>query len=226
MSDTALQRKNMVESQVRPSDVTDRRITAAMMKISRDRFVPSHLASFAYSDETLTIAANQAMLAPRLLAKLMQLAEAEAGDKALVVGGSCGYAAAILAQLVAKVVALLPDGETASAAAEALSAVGVDNVETTAGALTAGWPAKASYDVILIEGGVETVPDALRNQLGDGGRLVAIGVGGDIGHAFLLHKRGKLIARRDAFQASAPLLPGFEAVRARVRLLSSCINSQ
>ena len=60
MSDTALQRKNMVESQVRPSDVTDRRITAAMMKISRDRFVPSHLASFAYSDETLTIAANQA----------------------------------------------------------------------------------------------------------------------------------------------------------------------
>ena len=213
MSDTALQRKNMVESQVRPSDVTDRRITAAMMKISRERFVPSHLASFAYSDETLTIAANQAMLAPRLLAKLMQLAEAEAGDKALVVGGSCGYAAAVLAQLVAKVVALLPDGETASAAAEALSAVGVDNVETTAGALTAGWPAKASYDVILIEGGVETVPDALRNQLGDGGRLVAIGVGGDIGHAFLLHKRGKLIARRDAFQASAPLLPGFEAVR-------------
>jgi protein-L-isoaspartate(D-aspartate) O-methyltransferase len=211
MSDTALQRKNMVESQVRPSDVTDRRITAAMMKISRERFVPPHLASFAYSDETLTIAANQAMLAPRLLAKLMQLAEAEAGDKALVVG--CGYAAAILAQLVAKVVVLLPDGETASAAATALSAVGVDNAETVAGALTAGWPAKAPYDVILVEGGVETVPDALRNQLGDGGRLVAIGVDGDIGRAFLLQKRGKLIARRDAFQASAPLLPGFEATR-------------
>ena len=140
---------------------------------------PQHLASFAYSDETLTIAANQAMLAPRLLAKLVQLAEAEAGDKALVVGGSCGYAAAIVAQLVAKVVALLPDGETASAAAAALSAIGVDNVETAAGALTAGWSAKAPYDVILVEGGVETVPDALQNQLatvGDWLRLVLIAV--------------------------------------------------
>jgi protein-L-isoaspartate(D-aspartate) O-methyltransferase len=213
MSDTALQRKNMVESQVRPSDVTDRRITAAMMAIPRDRFVPPRLASLAYSDETLTIAASQAMLAPRLLAKLVQLAEAEASDKALVVGGCCGYAAAVLAQLAAKVVALLPDAETASAAAGALNAAGIDNVKTAAGALAAGWPADAPYDVILVEGAVETVPDALQNQLGDGGRLVAIGVDDGIGRAFLLHKRDKLVARRDAFQASAPLLPGFEAVR-------------
>ena len=85
--------------------MTDRRITAAMMAIPRDRFVPPHFASFAYSDETLTLAPNRAMLAPRLLAKLMQLAEVEAGDKALVVGGCCGYAAAIFAQLGAKVVA-------------------------------------------------------------------------------------------------------------------------
>jgi protein-L-isoaspartate(D-aspartate) O-methyltransferase len=213
MSDTALQRKNMVESQVRPSDVTDRRITAAMMAIPRDRFLPPPLASFAYSDETLMVAANRAMLAPRLLAKLVQLAEVEASDKALVVGGCCGYAAAIVAQLAAKVVALLPDGETASATAAVLSAVGIDSVETVAGALTAGCPAKAPYDVILIEGGVETVPDALQNQLADGGRLVAVGVDCAVGRAFLLHKSHTLIARRDAFQASAPLLPGFEAAR-------------
>ena len=213
MSDTALQRKNMVESQVRPSDVTDRRITAAMMAIPREKFVPPQLASLAYSDETLTVAANQAMLAPRLLAKLVQLAEVEASDKALVVGGFCGYAAAIVAQLAANVVALLPDGETASAAAAVLSAIGVENIETAAGALTAGWSAKAPYDVILVEGGVETVPDALQNQLANSGRLVTIGVDCCIGRAFLLHKSDRLIARRDAFQASAPLLPGFEAVR-------------
>ena len=208
MSDTTLQRKNMVESQVRPSDVTDRRITAAMMAIPREKFVPPQLASLAYSDETLTVAANRAMLAPRLLAKLVQLAEVEASDKALVVGGFCGYAAAIVAQLAAKVVALLPDDETASAAAAVLSAIGVDNVD-----IAAGWSAKAPYDVILVEGGVETVPDALQNQLANGGRLVAIGVDCGIGRAFLLHKSNGLIARRDAFQASAPLLPGFEAVR-------------
>ena len=212
MSDTALQRKNMVESQVRPSDVTDRRITAAMMAIPREKFVPPQLASLAYSDETLTVA-DRAMLAPRLFAKLLQLAEVEASDKALVVGGFCGYAAAIVAQLAAKVVALLPDDETASAAAAVLSAIGVDNVDTAAGALTAGRSAKAPYDVILVEGGVETVPDALQNQLANGGRLVAIGVDCGIGRAFLLHKSNGLIARRDAFQASAPLLPGFEAVR-------------
>jgi protein-L-isoaspartate(D-aspartate) O-methyltransferase len=212
MADAALQRKNMVESQVRPSDVTDRRVTAAMMAVPREKFVPQQLASFAYSDETLTIA-HRTMLAPRVLAKLVQLAEAESGDNVLVVGGCCGYAAAIIAQLVTSVVALLPNNDDATLAADAFRALDIRNVTTVAGELASGWPSRAPYDVIFVEGGVETVPEVLQAQINDGGRLVAVGVDRGIGRAFLLHKRNSLTTRRDAFQASVPLLPGFEAAR-------------
>jgi protein-L-isoaspartate(D-aspartate) O-methyltransferase len=214
MADAALQRKNMVESQVRPSDVTDRRIMSAMMTIPRERFVPQSMASFAYSDETLTIAGGRTMLAPRVLAKLVQLADVEPGDKVLVVGSCCGYAAAILAQLANHVVALLPDGGSATATAEVLKALEIRNVVTVSGALASGSPTKAPYDVIFVEGGVETVSDALQSQLAEGGRLVAVGVDRRVGRAFLLHKGDGQITRRDSFQAAAPLLSGFEAARA------------
>ncbi len=213
MADAALQRKNMVESQVRPSDVTDRRITAAMMAIAREKFVPGNLASFAYSDENISLGDGRVMLSPRVLAKLVQLADVEASSSVLVVGGSSGYAAALLAQFAASVVALLPDEASATAARDAWAAAGISNATAVVGPLASGWPGKASYDVILIEGGVEAVPDALTSQLRDGGRLAAIAVDRGLGRAFVLHKQAGVATRRDAFQAAAPLLPGFEAGR-------------
>lgn len=211
MADTALQRKNMVESQVRPSDVTDRRITAAMTTIPREAFLPERLAKFAYSDENLTTGPGRVMLPPSTLARLLQLAEINAGDKALVVGGCCGYAAAIAAQLAEKVVALLPDDAAATKLSDACVSLGIANVSAVSGSLVGGWPATAPYAVIVIEGGVESVPEQIASQLAEGGRLVAVEVERGLGHAFLLHKSAQLLARRDAFQVAAPLLPGFEA---------------
>ena len=97
MTNTALQRKNMVESQIRPSDVTDRRITAAMTVIPREAFLPAKLADLAYSDESLMIAPGREVLAPRVLAKLIQLAEIEEADNVLVIG-QAGYGAALVSQ--------------------------------------------------------------------------------------------------------------------------------
>jgi protein-L-isoaspartate(D-aspartate) O-methyltransferase len=211
MTIAALQRRNMVESQVRPSDVTDRRVTAAMTAIPREKFVPGHLAALAYSDENLDVGGGQTMLAPSTLARLVQLADVEAGDSVLVIGGSCGYAAAIVAQLAAKVVALLPAANAAAEAAKICSELGIANVTAVHGILAAGWAEKAPFNVIVIEGGVEAVPEPLTAQLGDGGRLVAVEVESGLGHAFLLHKKSQLLSRRDAFQAAAALLPGFEA---------------
>ncbi|HVX35733.1 MAG TPA: protein-L-isoaspartate O-methyltransferase [Hyphomicrobium sp.] len=211
MADTALQRKNMVESQVRPSDVTDRRITAAMSTIPREVFIPDRLAKFAYSDETLGIGPNAVMLPPSTLARLVQLADIDPGDNVLVIGGGAGYAAAIVARLAKTVVALLPDSNAASEARDACRKAGVDNVTAAAGDLAGGWTAQAPYAAIVVEGGVESVPDALKEQLGQGGRLVAIEVERGMGHAFILQKTGQLLVRRDAFQATAPLLHGFES---------------
>lgn len=211
MADTALQRKNMVESQIRPSDVTDRRVTAAMSAVPREVFVPDRLAKFAYSDEALDVGSGAVMLPPVVLARLVQLADIDPGDTVLVIGGCAGYAAAIVAQIAKSVVALLPDGTAATAAASACRSIAIDNVTTAAGVLAEGWKAQAPYAAIVVEGGVEAVPEALKSQLAEGGRLVAIEVERGLGHAFLLQKTGELIVRRDAFQAAAPLLSGFES---------------
>jgi protein-L-isoaspartate(D-aspartate) O-methyltransferase len=151
------------------------------------------------------------MLPPSTLAKLVQLADINSGDKALVIGGSCGYAAAIAAQLAGQVVALLPDDAAATALSDTCVSLGIANVSAVSGRLSEGWQAAAPYGVIIIEGGVESVPERIASQLAEGGRLVAIEVERGLGHAFLLHKNANLLARREAFQAAAPLLPGFEA---------------
>ncbi len=212
MADAALQRKNMVESQIRPSDVTDRRITAAMTSVPREKFLPGRLASLAYSDESLTIGPGREILPPRVLAKLVQLAELDASDNVLVISES-GYAAALVAELAGKTIALLADDDSAKAANEALASLAIGNVTAVAGSAAAGWQPNAPYDVVLVEGGIETVPDALKGQIRENGRLVAVAMDDGLGRAVLLHKRAGSFARRDAFQAAASLAPGFTEAR-------------
>ncbi|MFT3731346.1 MAG: protein-L-isoaspartate O-methyltransferase [Hyphomicrobium sp.] len=213
MTNAALQRKNMVESQIRPSDVTDRRITAAMTVIPREAFLPARLANFAYSDQILTIVPGREVLAPCVLARLIQLAEIADSDSVLVIS-EAGYAAAIVAQLAAKVTALLPDEATADLARTAFNASPLNNVVAVVGSAASGWPQSAPYDIIVVEGGVEQVPDSLKAQLRDGGRLVAIDTSDRVGHAIELHKqRDGIFARRESFQATALPLPGFTETR-------------
>lgn len=212
MADVALQRKNMVESQIRPSDVTDRRIMTAMTAIPREKFLPARLASLAYSDESLMIAPGRETLPPMVLAKLIQLAEFDAGDNVLVISES-GYAAAVVAEMAKKVVALFADSQGAKAAAEAFTSLAIGNVVAVSGAAASGWPASAPYDVVLIEGGIEKIPDTIKDQIRENGRLVSIAINDKIGRAVLLHKRASIFARRDAFQAAAPLISGFAEAR-------------
>ena len=208
MADSALQRKNMVESQIRPSDITDRRITSAMTDIAREPFLPQGLdKTLAYMDGAIPTGGGRAMLAPRTLARLLQLADIDAGDKVLIAGAGTGYATAIAARMSKSVVALESDEALAAIAASALA--GQANVEFVKGELTAGHAAGAPYDVILIEGAVEDVPEALIGQLGQGGRLAAIEQGQGMGRAIVLTKSAGAVSKRVAFDAAATLLPGF-----------------
>lgn len=210
MTDTALQRKNMVESQVRPSDVTDRRITAAMQDLAREDFVPSALKPLAYMDEPIAVAPGRSLMAPRTFARLLQLADVDAGDKVLIVGALTGYSAAVVARCAAQVVALESDAALAAAAKSALSA---KNVSLASGPLTDGWPAAAPFDVIIIEGGFELLPPQLLGQLSSSGRLVGIDVSGGVGRAVTIETLGAkdnvTTSRRVAFEAAAVCLPGF-----------------
>lgn len=216
MSDYAVQRENMVESQVRPSDVTDRRILRAMAKLPREVFVPSKLRATAYRDaDTVLSPADEtglarAMLAPRVAAKLIQLAAVEESDIVLDIGCLTGYSTAVLAELAQTVVGLESDAAMAERASALLLELSIDNAVVETGVLAEGVPSEGPYDVIMLEGAVSEVPANLLDQLKDGGRLVAIEGHERYGRACLWRRVGENFDCRVAFNAVAALLPGFE----------------
>src|SRR5712691_5555404 len=217
MIDFAAARRMMVDSQVRTSDVTDLRIIAAMLELARERFVPASSANLSYLDRDLPVSqatggeAGRRLLKPMVLAKMLQAAAVKTDDHVLDVGCATGYSSALLARLARSVVALEEDPALARRARENLEAVGAGNVTVMIGPLTQGWPAKAPYDVILVEGAVELVPPALSRQLNDGGRLVAVVGRAPPGRAMVYRSVAGEVSGWPAFDAAAPLLPGFAA---------------
>jgi protein-L-isoaspartate(D-aspartate) O-methyltransferase len=214
MIDSKEQRINMVESQVRPSDVTDRRIIRAMLEIPRELFVPGGLRALAYMDEGVPVSPRahgrtpRMLLAPRTFAKLVQLAEIDADDVVLDVGCATGYSTAVLARLAKSVVAIEADASLAARAADALRQLQIKNATALHGAFEAGAPPHAPFDAIVLEGAVQEVPQGLLEQLRDGGRLVGILADGAVGRAQVWLRTGKLFDARPAFDAGAELLPG------------------
>jgi protein-L-isoaspartate(D-aspartate) O-methyltransferase len=209
MIDFAQARRMMVDGQVRPSDVTDRDLLAAMLDVPRERFAPDALASVAYLDRDIAVDAKRAMLKPMVLARLLQAAEVGAGDNVLDVACGSGYASAILARLAARVVALEDDAARSRRCGEILQELDVANVTVASGPLDAGWPALAPYDVILVNGALEVEPHGLLGQLKDGGRLVTVCGAGPDGRAMLYRKDRGEVGSRTLFDAAAPVLPSF-----------------
>ncbi len=215
MFDFAQARRMMVDSQVRPSDVTDPAIISAMLEIPRERFAPDGKAALAYLDLDLPLTSGpggRCMLKPMVLAKLVQAAEVTETSRALVVGCGTGYSAAILARLAASVVALEEDAALARLATATLSSLGVANVAVETGPLAGGAPKSAPYDVMLIEGAVEHIPDSLSAQLSDGARLVCVKAG-PAGKAMLYRRAAGVLSGRSIFDASACALAAFAAPR-------------
>lgn len=218
--DYATQRKNMVESQVRPSDVTDRRIIRAMLELPREQFVPERSRALAYMDGAVpltpaeTRGARRTLLPARTLAKLVQAAEIAPTAAVLDVGAGTGYGAALLARLAESVVALESDRGLADIARETLRSVGAETVAVVDGELVEGWANEGPYDAILVEGAVEAIAPELLDQLKDGGRLVAIVGEGASARATVWLRDGGTFGKTAIFDASADVLPGFEKHRA------------
>jgi protein-L-isoaspartate(D-aspartate) O-methyltransferase len=207
--DFAAARRNMVASQIKTNRVTDPLVIDAMLAVPREQFLPAEQRQFAYVDEDLPIGGGRVIMEPMVLARLLQLAEIQPEDSALVIGAGTGYSTAVLAHMASSVVAVESDAALAERAAKTLAALNVDNAAVVQGDLLRGKPEQGPFDVIFINGAVDFVPDALKQQLADGGRLVCIVRDGPNGRATLVTRTGHAFSQRQEFDASTPLLPGF-----------------
>jgi protein-L-isoaspartate(D-aspartate) O-methyltransferase len=217
MIDFTRLRRSMVDSQIRPNDVTDPRIIEAMLELPRERFVPSARAGLAYLDDDLAVSegngAARCLIDPMVLARLVQALQLSESDRVLDIGGATGYSTALLARLARHVVMVEEDPSLVSAARRNLSDLGIDNVEFVTARLTAGAPGRGPFDAILLNGSVELVPEDLIDQLAEGGRLAAVVRGNPPGRATVFVRAGGVVSQRPVFDASVTPLPGFEAPR-------------
>jgi protein-L-isoaspartate(D-aspartate) O-methyltransferase len=213
MSDFHARRTTMVDTQVRPSDVTKFPIIEAMLAIAREDFVPDARREAAYADAPVDLGGGRVVLEPRTLAKLLDALDIRPDEVVLDLACGLGYSSAVIARLADFVVALEEDEALAAEAETRLAEAGADNVVVLTGALTAGDARHGPYDVIVIEGAVETVPAALSDQLKDGGRIGAIFADGNTGRARIGYKIDGRVDWRFAFDATGPVLPGFAVER-------------
>jgi len=211
MVDYAAARMNMVDSQIRTNKVTDATVISAFESVPREAFVPDRLAAVAYVDNNLPLGNGRFVMEPMVLARLLQEARPGPADVVLEVGSGTGYATAILARLAATVVALESDKDMAARAVKTLAELDIDNAIVVHGPLPAGWPAQAPYGVILINGAVPEVPQAIHRQLADGGRLVTVlQAGNRQGQGILMQRHGDVAASRVLFDTEMSILPEFE----------------
>lgn len=211
MADYLQRRTAMVDTQIRPSDVTKFPIIEAMLTVPREEFVPDAKREAAYVGENLDLGGGRVMLEARTLGKMLSALDIRLDDAVLDLGCGYGYSSAVIARMVEAVVAVESDEAMAEEAQVRLSRLGADNVAVQTGPLAEGDAKHGPYDVITIQGGVSQVPDALLDQLREGGRIGAIFVDGALGTCRIGQKRNGKVAWDFAFNAGAPTLAGFEA---------------
>jgi len=210
MIDFAQARINMVDNQLRTVDVTDLDVLGAFLAVPREMFVPEEARALAYVDRDVPLGGGRYLIEAGPFAKLVQAAELDGTQAVLLVVSATGYGAAVLARLCATVAAVEAEAPLAVASRATLSALGVTNVGVVEAPLTGGHPAGAPYDVILLEGSVDEVPDTLFRQLAEGGTLLAVVGRGRTAQATSYRRSGGGTSGRPLFDVAIPALPGFQ----------------
>lgn len=209
-------RIKMVDNQVRTTDVTSHTVLSAFLAVPREAFVPENRKQLAYIDTDIAVSqadGGRYVMEPSPLAKLLQLGEIVATDSILEIGCTTGYTSALLSLLGKDVTALESDADLAAQAKANLSGLGYTNVNVVTGPLEAGYPSKAPYDVIFVNGAIETVPASLTSQLRDGGRLIAVVGFGNASRAKVFMREGGKTSERKAFNTAVKPLPGFRIAK-------------
>lgn len=213
MPDFAQLRTTMVDTQVRPSDVTKYSVLDALLSVPRERFVPATKKDVAYAGEHIDLGGGRVVLDPRVFAMLLDALDIKSDELVLDIGAGLGYSSAVIARMAEAVVAVEEDADMAKCAAETLSDEGSDNVIVENAPLSDGNAQHGPFDVMVVQGGVEALSATLTDQVKDGGRIGCIFLDGALGIAKVGYKLDGKINWRMAFNATAPMLPGFTAER-------------
>ena len=207
----------MIKSQLLTGHVLDAALLDAIAKTPRAPFLPESLKGTSCVDEDIEIAPGRYMMEPLVFARLIHLANIKPTDRVLVVGCTSGYSVCVLARMAGQVVGIEEARDLAERARQQVRSLGLQNAEIFTASLMSGYQVAAPYDVIFIEGAVQTIPQALIDQMADAARLVTVeniqvrpGSTCGIGKALTVHKRNGTPFRNHGFDASIPLLPGFE----------------
>ena len=213
MTNFLTRRTTMVDTQIRPADVTKFPIIDAMLQVRREIFVPDHLNETAYADTILDLGHGRVILEPRTFAKMLDAVDIQGNELVLDIGCGLGYSSAVIGKFSEAVVSI-EENEAMAAEAEAnLAAEGCLNVAVVQGSLAQGAAQHAPFDVIVVQGAVEHMPAALIEQLAEGGRIVAVFSQKGQGAVRVGYKTDGQMSWRFACNAFAPILKGFVAER-------------
>ena len=213
MTNFLTRRTTMVDTQIRPADVTKFPIIDAMLQVRREIFVPDHLSETAYADTILDLGHGRVILEPRTFAKMLDAVDIQGNELVLDIGCGLGYSSAVIGKFSEAVVSI-EENEAMAAEAEAnLAAEGCLNVAVVQGSLAQGAAQHAPFDVIVMQGAVEHMPAALIEQLAEGGRIVAVFSQKGQGAVRVGYKTDGQMSWRFACNAFAPVLKGFVAER-------------
>ncbi|MDT2085134.1 MAG: protein-L-isoaspartate O-methyltransferase [Planktomarina sp.] len=209
MTDFTTLRTTMVDTQIRPADITKFPIIDAMLKVRREMFVPDQMRQTAYTDSIVYLGGDRIVLDPRSFGKMLDAVNIQGDELVLDIGSGLGYSAAVIGKVCEAVVALEEDDDMASNSETILATEGCLNVAVLQGTLSEGAAKHAPFDVIVIEGAVEEISDELVTQLADGGRIAAIFSQKSQGVLRVGYKTQGKISWRFVCNAYAPVLAGF-----------------
>jgi protein-L-isoaspartate(D-aspartate) O-methyltransferase len=209
MADFAERRRTMVDTQIRPSDVTSFTVIDAMLTIPREAFLPEAARDLAYVGGPVPLTSRRQLMEPRTIAKMLEALDVTPRDLVLEIAPGMGYTTALLARMAEAVVAVEEEQDLARDAEAALLAHGIDNAAVLTGPLAEGSARNGPYDAIVLFAGVEEMPEAITAQLKEGGRIIAVFMQGPLGEVRMGVKTHGTVTWRMEFNATAPVLPGF-----------------
>lgn len=211
MTAFGVMRANMVDGQILPNKITDRRLINVLSELPRELFVAQSQRSVAYKDDDIEIAPSRYLMEPRVFARLVQALTPGRDEVGLYIGCGSGYGVAVLANLCNTVIGLECDAALAARASGLFAELEIDNAVVVEGPLDKGYAEQGPYDLVLIEGAISDVPSVILDQLAESGRLAAVvSSGRSLGEAIIIRRVGEVYGSRVLFNASSSFLPGFE----------------